>query len=96
MLRHIVLVRWKEGTTDAEKQAVRDALAALPAQVPEIRALTLGDDVGRKANNWDMAAVLDFDDRDAFQRYLASAPHRAYAEGPGRAVGSLAVVQHPW
>jgi quinol monooxygenase YgiN len=97
MFRHIVLVRFKAEATDADKQAVEEALSALPAQVPEIRAIQLGADVGRKANNWDLATVIDFDDAAAFQRYLQSPAHRAYAEGPGRAaVASLAVVQHPW
>jgi len=91
MLRHIVLARWKPEATDAQKQAVRDALAALPSQISEIVAFRFGDDVRRKANSYDLGAVVDFADREAFARYLAHPAHCAYADGPGKAaVASLA------
>ena len=97
MMRHIVLVRWMPGATPSEKEAVQQAISALPSQVPEIRSMQCGADVGGTPNSCDFAAVMDFDDRDAFRRYLQSAAHKAYVEGPGKiAVASLAVVQHLW
>jgi hypothetical protein len=97
MFRHIVLLRFKPEATDAQKKAVNDALDAFTHQIPEVRAICLGDDVGRKANSWDFAAVLDFDNREAFKRYLVSPAHLAYVDGPGKAaVDQLAVVQHDW
>ncbi|MDB4994818.1 MAG: Dabb family protein [Myxococcaceae bacterium] len=97
MFRHIVLVRFKPEATDAQKQAVHDALDAFSHQIPEVRTVCIGNDVGRKGNSWDFAAVLDFNNREAFARYLVSPAHIAYAEGPGKAaVDQLAVVQHDW
>jgi hypothetical protein len=97
MLRHIVLVRWLPEATEARRESVRRAIAALPSQIPEIAALKSGDGIGAGSNHYDFAAVLDFADRDAWQRYIQHPAHRAYAEGPGKeAVGSLACVQHEW
>lgn len=95
MLRHVVLLRWQPEVDEAARRAVCDALAAMPAAVPEIRDLRWGPNVGTSPNAFDLAVVMDFDDREAFARYLASAAHRAYVEGPGRAaVGAIAAVQH--
>ena len=96
MFRHIVLVKWKPEATETERQAMRGAVEQLPSQVPEIITARIGLDVGRGPNNYDMATVFDFEDRDAFKRYIASAAHQAYVQGPAKAVAQLAVVQHIW
>ena len=36
MIRHVVLLRWTEGTTAEQHQAALDALHELPALIPEI------------------------------------------------------------
>jgi len=96
VFRHIVLVKWKSEATEAERQAMREAIERLPSQVPEIVAARIGLDVGRGPNNYDMATVFDFEDREAFKRYIASTAHQAYVQGPAKAVAQLAVVQHTW
>jgi hypothetical protein len=63
MIRHIVT--WKFVSQDpAERSAAFDALAqgfgALPAVIPEIRALHLGRDLDETDGNWDLALVIDF------------------------------------
>jgi hypothetical protein len=47
VFRHIVLVKWKSEATEAERQAMREAIERLPSQVPEIVAARIGLDVGR-------------------------------------------------
>ena len=53
MLRHVVLMRWKPGTSDAQKQAVREGLTALPAAIPEIRSYQFGDDAAIAEGNYE-------------------------------------------
>jgi len=96
VFRHIVLVKWKPESTDVERQAMRDAVAQMTSQVPEIIAARVGLDVGRGPYNYDMATVFDFEDRAAFERYIASEAHHAYVQGPAKVVAQLAVVQHIW
>ncbi len=97
MLRHIVLIRWKPEADEASRSAAREAIEALGAAVPEVRDLRCGPSVRQSPNGYDFGTVMDFDDHEAFARYLASDAHRAYASGPARAaVASLAVIQHVW
>ena len=96
MIRHIVLMRWKVEADVATKQSAREAIEGLGA-LPEVRAMRVGENVGRSPNAYDFAAVMDFDDRVAFARYLESEAHRRYVEGPARAaVASIAAIQHEW
>lgn len=96
MFRHIVLVKWRAEATDPERQAMLDAIDQLPSQVPEITDARIGLNVGSGPFHYDMAAVFDFDDREAFELYIASDAHQAYVRGPAKAVEQLAVVQHTW
>lgn len=97
MLRHIVLIRWKPESDEASRSAAREAIEGLRAAVPEVRELRCGSNVGQSPHGYDFGTVMDFEDRDAFARYLASDAHRAYASGPARAaVASLAAIQHEW
>lgn len=80
---------------EAARQAVRYAIENMRARVPEIRELRWGDNIGQSPHAYDLAIVIDFDNRAAFDRYLASAAHGEYVSGPAQAaVGSLASIQH--
>ncbi len=96
MLRHIVLLTFKPEASSEERAAVRTAMEGFPAQVPEVRSLVCGENVGSGSNHHDMALVVDFDDLAAFRCYLESPAHRAYVEGPAKAVAKLAAIQHEW
>lgn len=76
MLRHVVLIRWKPGTSDAQKQAVREGLAALPAAIPEIQNYQFGDDAAIVEGNYEFAIVADFDNPSDFQTYAAHDVHQ--------------------
>ena len=97
MFRHIVLVRWSAESSEEQRGAARAALETLPSLISEIRAARFGSNVGSGPNHHDFAVVMDFDDRDAFRRYIQHEAHRAYVDGPAKAaVGALAVLQHEW
>ena len=71
MLRHVAMFKWKDGVTDEQKQAARDALAALKGSVPSVVEYTVGFDIRRNLNNWDMVLVADFQDQDGLESYFA-------------------------
>ncbi len=96
MLRHIVLVTFKPEASPEERAAMRATIAAFPDQIPEIRSLVVGDNVGSGPNHHDFAIVADFDDMAAFKRYIASPAHQAYVAGPAKSVAKLAAIQHEW
>lgn len=71
MLRHVAMFRWKDTTTDEQKHAARDALAALKKSVPSVVDYTVGFDIERNPNNWDMVLVADFEDVAGLEAYFA-------------------------
>jgi hypothetical protein len=79
-VRHVVLFRWSETTTDADVAAIEAALAALPAQVPELRDYRFGRDLGLSDTTWDFAVVADCDDVAGFHAYRDHPAHRAAAD----------------
>ena len=71
MLRHVAMFKWREDTTGDQKVAARDALAALKKQVPSVVEYTVGFDIRRNPNNWDMVLVADFEDVAGLEAYFA-------------------------
>ena len=71
MLRHVAMFKWQDGVSNEQKQAARDALATLKAQVPSVVEYTVGFDIERNPKNWDMVLVADFQDQDGLESYFA-------------------------
>jgi Stress responsive A/B Barrel Domain len=61
MFRQVVAIRWADGASTEAKQGYRDALDALRG-IPELLALTWGDDARHFEGNFDFVAVMDFAD----------------------------------
>ena len=76
MIRHVVLFRWKEGTTEEAKQAVRDGLADLANAIAGVRRYEYGDDAGLVEGNFDFAVVADFDDANGYTAYDQHSLHQ--------------------
>ncbi len=79
MIRHVAVFRWQEGTTPEQVAAVHAGLAALPAQIPSIRAYAHGPDLQLGEGRWDYAVVGDFDDPTGYQAYVDHPAHQAVA-----------------
>ena len=75
--RHVVLFRWKPGTTAAQLETLERALAALPQQIPEIASYRFGRDAAQVNGNFDFAIVADFADVQAWRRYVDHPAHVA-------------------
>src|SRR3954464_6465730 len=77
MFRHVVLFRFTPEATDEQVEAMIDALRALPAAIPSLRAYHVGADAGVNEGNFDFAVVADCDDVDG---YLAYRDHPAHQQ----------------
>jgi stress responsive alpha/beta barrel protein len=98
MLRHIVVFRWKAGTTDEQIDALERGLAGLPGRLPQLRAYAYGRDLGLREGNADFAIVADFDDEDGWRAYTEDAEHRRVIDeliAPVTEVRSAVQVRHP-
>lgn len=74
--RHVVLSRWNDAADDAGRQAMVDALAGLPAQIPELLDYRFGPDAGLADGNWDFAVVADFADQAGYEVYRDHPAHQ--------------------
>lgn len=78
MFVHNIQFKWKPGTTAAEVEEMKAALATLPGAVPSIRSYIFGSDLGLAAqsgNSWDFAIVAQFDDQAGWKEYLDHPVH---------------------
>lgn len=88
------MFRWNDAADRAGQQAVADALADLPAQIPEIREYRFGPDAGLAGDNWDFVVVADFADPAGYETYRDHPAHLAViAERIRPLVSARAAVQ---
>lgn len=69
MLRHSVLLVWKQEATPEQKAEAAARIATLPTLVPTIRAFASGPDVGVIDGNYEFAVIADFDDVAGYLDY---------------------------
>jgi hypothetical protein len=95
MFRHVVLIRWKLGTTAAQRTEVRAALQRLPDVITTLRSYEIGEDVGVTEGNADLAIVADFDDVAGYETYRDHPEHqRVLAELIRPLLETRTAVQH--
>lgn len=95
MLKHIVLMKLAaDGTGERQAQSAQlsAALAALPAHIPEIRGLTVSDNVVVRPGNWDLALVVEVDDAAALEVYREHPEHQKVVELINRIVAERSAV----
>jgi hypothetical protein len=76
MFRHVVLLRFTPESSAEERAGVGDALRTLPSHIPEIRAYSVGEDVGETDGNYNLAVVADFDDAAGYVVYRDNDVHQ--------------------
>ena len=75
MIRHVSVLTFAEGTSDADVRAIEDALATLPARLPALRAFTFGRDLGLADGNASFVVVAEFDDATGYASYRDDPEH---------------------
>ncbi|MFC0531639.1 Dabb family protein [Phytohabitans kaempferiae] len=96
MFRHVALFRFHEAASMTRRTEFLAALARLPGQIPSIRQVSCGFDMGCQAGNRDAALILDFADQAGFDAYKAHPAHLALVRDHVRAVVAETVrVQYP-
>lgn len=79
MIRHVVLVRFREGVAPGEMSAIFADLADLRRHLPGMRSFSHGRDVSPEglSRGYTHAFTVDFDDAAARDAYLALPEHEA-------------------
>ena len=92
MVRHIVLIKFKPGVTEAAVSALWDELRAIEGKVPGLGAIHAGrsESPEKIERGYMHGFTVDFTDWDALAAYQAHPDHRALgAKLVANAVGGL-------
>ena len=77
MIRHVAVFRFAPAFTAERREHWMSLLRALPAQIPELRSISVGTDVLEGPSSHELAIVADFVDLDGLDAYTR---HPAHAE----------------
>jgi hypothetical protein len=88
MIAHIVLFRPRPELSTAERRAVLEAMRAAAAKAPSVRRCRVGRRIkhglpgyeGSMRDDYEYAAVLEFDDENGLRAYLQHPAHRGIGE----------------
>jgi len=81
--------------TADQRRGWMEMLRALPAQIPELRRLEVGENVVPGPHAHEIALVADFDDLAGLAAYTAHPAHQAVTDISGPVRRSLATVDFP-
>ena len=70
MIQHIVLLKWKAGTTDQQVDAVFAQAEKLVNGIDGVERITLGRNVGDADHGFTHAFIVNLADADALRNYL--------------------------
>lgn len=77
MLRHVVLLKFTEQTSDEEIEDIAAALRELPGHLPAIRSYIVGRNLGISEGAADLAIFGEFDDVAGYETYRDDPEHQA-------------------
>jgi len=72
---HVVTVRWKADSTEAQRKAAVDGVAKMAAELPGVKNVWLKT-LKVQGENYNAAFVMEFADEAAFQAYADSPAHK--------------------
>ncbi len=95
-LRHVVLFKFKERTSEEEIKKVEEAFAALPSKIPEIRDFEWGTNNSPEGldKGFTHCFFLSFDSEEDRAVYLPHPDHKAFGELAGSHIEDVLVVDY--
>ncbi|CAN5610123.1 hypothetical protein BH10ACT3_BH10ACT3_15240 [soil metagenome] len=77
MLRHVVLLKFVDGTPPEQIDGIVASLQQLPSHLPSLVRYEVGRNVGLTDGAADLAIVAEFDDADGYVLYRDDPTHQA-------------------
>jgi len=75
MIHHIVLIKLKENTNTRQRDALLQALRALPKTIPEIVSLDIGENFSDRSKGFQVVLVTRFKSRHDLDVYSQHPDH---------------------
>lgn len=80
MFHHMVMFRFKDGTTQEQIDAITSALASLPDEIDVLLAYRFGPDAGITDGTWHYGVAADFQEEAHYAEYATHPSHVAVVE----------------
>jgi hypothetical protein len=81
MIEHLVLFKWKDGTSEADVAKAHAGLAALKGRLPEIVDLTIGKNFSARAQGFHSGLFVRFRSKKDLETYSLHPEHVKVVEG---------------
>ncbi|MBT29674.1 MAG: hypothetical protein CMO01_08420 [Thalassobius sp.] len=96
MLRHVVLFKFKEGTTDAEVKEIEEAFKGLKEKIDVIKDFEWGTDVSveNKSEGFTHCFFVTFADEAGREVYLPHPDHKAFGQVAGPHIEKVLVFDY--
>ncbi|GAA4101458.1 Dabb family protein [Zhongshania borealis] len=76
MIKHVVLLTWKDSTSQDQIDAVTSAFRALGDEIAEVVSYSFGEDVGIYRGNADYALIAEFQNEADLKAYVVHPSHQ--------------------
>lgn len=80
MIRHVVLLNWKDGVSDEQIAQVTAGFEALQIRIPEIVSYSFGQDASIFRGNADYALIASFNTEVDLKAYVAHPDHQRFMQ----------------
>lgn len=80
MIEHIVLFRSNSDCSAATREQIILAARSLKAEIPEILALTAGENWSERSEGYEFALVIRFQDKDSLEVYQKHPHHQKFVQ----------------
>jgi hypothetical protein len=96
VLRHVVLFKFKDGTSAADMKMVEDAFRALPSKIKEIKAFEWGTNNSpeQKSQGFTHCFFLSFASEKDRDIYLPHPAHKAFGDILGSLLDKVLVIDY--
>lgn len=96
LLRHVVLFKFKDGTSEADLKKIVDTFRGLPAKIDTIKDFEWGTDVSPegKSQGFTHCFFVTFADEKGRDAYLPHAAHKEFVTVVGPHVDKVLVVDY--
>ena len=77
MITHVVMASVLPGVPEADVDELLARWRALPGEIPDVRRLVAGRNLGFRDDKFALAAISEFDDEEAWRRFMEHPRHIA-------------------
>ncbi len=74
---HVFVFRWKEGTTQAQKDRAKKDISAFQGVIPGLLQTHVGENISPRGNGYTFGGVMEFKDQASLDAYVQNPLHQA-------------------